>query len=153
MNRNEKFVITIHRELGSGGTTVGRLLAERLGVAFYDKVLVKALEERFHRTADEIESMKGEKRDWWSDVKRFMNVGPGRGTEYYLPGPGAAVFSLSQRGTVSLTPQAETLFTPSPTGHCRYQQPGSAEWAAQILEKIRQANRGQGLQIPSSGQR
>ena len=28
-----------------------------------------------------------------------------------------------------------------------------AEWAAQILEKIRQANRGQGLQIPSSGQR
>ena len=66
---------------------------------------------------------------------------------------GDAVFSLSQRGTVSLTPQAETLFTPSPTGHCRYQQPGSAEWAAQILEKIRQANRGQGLQIPSSGQR
>ena len=43
---------------------------------------------------------------------------------------GDAVFSLSQRGTVSLTPQAETLFTPSPTGHCRYQQPGSAEWAA-----------------------
>ena len=39
------------------------------------------------------------------------------------------------------------------TCNCRYQQPGSAEWAAQILEKIRQANRGQGLQIPSSGQR
>lgn len=47
MNRNEKFVITIHRELGSGGTTVGRLLAERLGVAFYDKVLVKALRRDF----------------------------------------------------------------------------------------------------------
>ena len=30
MNRNEKFVITIHRELGSGGTTVGRLQHQRL---------------------------------------------------------------------------------------------------------------------------
>ena len=31
MNKNEKFVITINRELGSGGRTVGRILAEKLG--------------------------------------------------------------------------------------------------------------------------
>ena len=31
MNRNEKFVITINRELGSGGRSVGKKLAERLG--------------------------------------------------------------------------------------------------------------------------
>ena len=36
MNKNEKYVITINRELGSGGRTVGRLLAEKLGVPFYD---------------------------------------------------------------------------------------------------------------------
>ena len=29
MNKNEKFVITINRELGSGGRTVGRILAEK----------------------------------------------------------------------------------------------------------------------------
>ena len=28
MNKNEKFVITINRELGSGGRTVGRKLAK-----------------------------------------------------------------------------------------------------------------------------
>ena len=27
MNRNEKFIITINREIGSGGRTVGRILA------------------------------------------------------------------------------------------------------------------------------
>ena len=32
MNKNERFVITINRELGSGGRTVGRILAEKLGV-------------------------------------------------------------------------------------------------------------------------
>lgn len=35
-----KNVITISRQFGSGGRTVGRMLAERLGVPFYDKELV-----------------------------------------------------------------------------------------------------------------
>ena len=54
---------------------------------------------------------------------------------------GNGLFTLSERGTVSITPQAETIFTPSATGNCRYQLPGTAEWVAQILEKIRRANR------------
>ena len=36
MNKNEKFVITINREVGSGGRTVGRKLAEKLGVKYCD---------------------------------------------------------------------------------------------------------------------
>lgn len=36
-----KNIITISRQFGSGGRTVGRRLAERLGVPFYDKELVK----------------------------------------------------------------------------------------------------------------
>ena len=31
MNKNEKFVITINRELGSGGRTVGRRVRSRIG--------------------------------------------------------------------------------------------------------------------------
>ncbi len=41
---------------------------------------------------------------------------------------GDDLFTLSPRGSVSLTPQAETLFTPSATGNCRYQLPGTADW-------------------------
>ena len=54
MNKNEKFVITINRELGSGGRTVGRLLAEKLGVPFYDKAVIKTLQEKYRISPDEM---------------------------------------------------------------------------------------------------
>ncbi len=45
----EKKIITISREFGSGGRTIGREVANRLGVPFYDKELVDqiALESGF----------------------------------------------------------------------------------------------------------
>ena len=45
----EKKVITISREFGSGGRTIGRKIAEELGIPFYDKELVDqiALESGF----------------------------------------------------------------------------------------------------------
>ena len=36
----EKKIITISREFGSGGRTIGRQVAEKLGIPFYDKELV-----------------------------------------------------------------------------------------------------------------
>lgn len=36
----DNFVVTIGRQMGSGGRELGRLLAERLGVEFYDKRLL-----------------------------------------------------------------------------------------------------------------
>ena len=54
---------------------------------------------------------------------------------------GDDLFTLSSRGRVTLTPQAETIFTPSATGNCRYQLPGSTDWNAAMLEKIRRYNR------------
>lgn len=75
MNLKEKFVIAINRELGSGGRTVGEKLAAKLGVDFYDKALVKALEEKYHLTVEEIENLKGRKNNWWSDFSRVLSVG------------------------------------------------------------------------------
>ena len=45
----EKKIITISREFGSGGRTIGRMVAQRLGIPFYDKELVDqiALESGF----------------------------------------------------------------------------------------------------------
>ena len=54
---------------------------------------------------------------------------------------GDTVFNLSERGTVGITPQAETIFTPSSNGNCRYQLPGNAAWNTSMLEKIRNTNR------------
>lgn len=84
MNKNEKFVITINRELGSGGRTVGRKLAEKLGVDFYDKAVIKGLQEKFHLTAEEIEKLKGRKQGWWADFKRQISGGADM-VNYYIP--------------------------------------------------------------------
>ena len=97
MNKNEKFVITINRELGSGGRTVGLKLAEKLGVKFYDKALIKALEEKYHLTVEEIEKLKGQKHNWWADFERVVGIGPGMTANYYLPQKGDASSLLTTK--------------------------------------------------------
>ena len=72
MNTNNKFIITINRELGSGGRTVGRKLAEKLGVEYFDKAVIKALEERYNLSAEQIEHLKGQETSWWEQFKRKM---------------------------------------------------------------------------------
>ena len=81
MKTNDKFVITINRELGSGGRTVGRKLAEALGVEYYDKAVIKALQERYNLSAEEIERLKGQETGWWAEFKRKMTFAD---DEYYL---------------------------------------------------------------------
>ena len=85
MNKNERFVITINRELGSGGRTVGRILAEKLGVPYYDKAIIKPLEEKFDMPIDQIERLKGNNRSWWEDIKRVLILGEeaANSSEYY----------------------------------------------------------------------
>ena len=41
-----KSIITISREFGSGGRTIGKLVADRLGYQFYDRELVNKVAER-----------------------------------------------------------------------------------------------------------
>ena len=72
MNTSEKFVITISRELGSGGRTVGRKLAEALDVRYSDKELVHELMKRFNLTVSGIEKLKGEKKTWISDFLQMV---------------------------------------------------------------------------------
>lgn len=76
MNLNEKFVVTLSREIGSGGHSVGKLLAEKLGVRFCDKDLIKGLRERFDLSAYEIEKLKGEKKSWLSDFLQRITPTP-----------------------------------------------------------------------------
>jgi cytidylate kinase len=72
MNPKNKFVITINRELGSGGRTVGRMLAEKLGVEYFDKAVINALQERYNLSAEQIEQLKGQETGWWEKFKRKM---------------------------------------------------------------------------------
>ena len=62
MNKNERFVITINREVGTGGRTVGRKLAEKLGVKYYDKAVIQGLTEKFGLSSENIEEIKAKKK-------------------------------------------------------------------------------------------
>ena len=84
MDTNGNFVITISRELGSGGRSIGRKLAAELGVRFCDKALIQSLVEKFNLTTCEIERIKAQKKNWLADFlekvapvpRAEMMVGP-----------------------------------------------------------------------------
>ena len=84
MNKNDQFVITINREMGSGGRTIGRKLADKLGVEFYYKTVIKGLEKEFNLTAEEIEKQKGREQGWWASIKRQL-TGSVVSSNPYLP--------------------------------------------------------------------
>lgn len=74
MDVSKQFVIAINRELGSGGRTVGEIVAAKLGVPFFDKVHIKAIEEKYGLSVDEIEKLKTKKRTWWTDIQKMVEL-------------------------------------------------------------------------------
>ena len=79
MKLDEQFVITISREVGSGGRTIGRALAEKLGVRFCDKNLINSLVEKFDLSAKYIEMIKGQKKNWLADILQRITPVPHAG--------------------------------------------------------------------------
>lgn len=62
-----KKIITISREFGAGGRSIGRDVAKRLGIAFYDRDLIlKTAQETTGLTPDEIRRF---------EEKTYINVG------------------------------------------------------------------------------
>ena len=66
------YVVTVSRELGSGGHTISRKLAQKLNVRFSDKELIRGLEDKFHLTTSGIERLKGQKKYWLSDFIQLV---------------------------------------------------------------------------------
>ena len=84
----KKNIITISREFGSGGRTIGKTVAERLGVPCYDKELVKqvALESGFDPKFIE------ERGESAPGKNRFAYAFLGRGTPGVMGGMSASDF-------------------------------------------------------------
>jgi cytidylate kinase len=59
MEKDNKYVITIGRQFGSGGREIGKKIAENLGIKYYDKELLReaakssGMNEEFFEAADE----------------------------------------------------------------------------------------------------
>lgn len=86
MNTQEQFVITVSREVGSGGRTIGRLLAEKLNVRYCDKELIEKLISQFGLSVAEIEKIKARKKNFLADLFAHVNL-PGRPEAYMYQTP------------------------------------------------------------------
>lgn len=107
MNKQEKYVVTINRELGSGGRTVGRMLAEKLGVEFYDKALIEALQKKYNLNIEQIEKLKGQNHAWWAEFARSMF-----GVDLGIPNYGKmnAMYYLAVMDFSDVKPTSEEVF-------------------------------------------
>ena len=70
-------IITINRMYGSGGRLLGKALAEKLGIGFYDKELIRLASEKNQIPYKELEKVDEKKASQWSlPVKEQMQMQP-----------------------------------------------------------------------------
>ncbi len=62
-----KFIVTIGREFGTGGRQIATELASLLHVQLYDRQLLEQLEDRYNLTAEQIDAYKAQKKPWWME--------------------------------------------------------------------------------------
>ena len=79
-------IITINRECGSGGGEIARLLGQKLGLKVYGRTMLEAVAEQFGTTLEEMDRVKAQKTNWWSDFCRLYQQ---FGAVSYVPGTGA----------------------------------------------------------------
>ena len=92
MNRNEKFVITISRQLGSGGAYVGQQLAKKLAVFYADREVINKVAEKLSVKEESVEMRDEVIPSFWNSfinspfVYPDLYVAPGmiEPTEYDL---------------------------------------------------------------------
>ena len=64
MNKEEKFVITISRQFGTGGHEIGAELANRLGVKLLDKQILNAVAGRINAVEDAVDKIESRNPLW-----------------------------------------------------------------------------------------
>ena len=68
---NDNTIITINRECGTGGGEIARLLGEKLGIKVYGRTMLEVVAQQFGITLEELDRVKAQKANWWSDFCRF----------------------------------------------------------------------------------
>ena len=90
-------IITIGRQCGSGGHTIGKTVAERLGIPFYDKKLVQIVAKRSGLSAETV----GWEGEYSSASSLFTSVSS----------RGYSAYNASQRENMALPDQINTYQT------------------------------------------
>lgn len=75
-------IITINRENGSGGREIARRLGEMLNLKVYDKSILEELVQKFNLNKEEIERIRAQKTNLWSDFCQFYRQFSAAGNSY-----------------------------------------------------------------------
>lgn len=71
MNKEEKFIITISRQFGTGGHEIGAELARRLNVKLLDKQILNEVASRICCVEDAVEKIEARNPLWRDDFTNF----------------------------------------------------------------------------------
>ncbi len=71
MNREEKFVITISRQFGTGGHEIGVEIARRLGIKLIDRQILNEVARKFGVVEEAIEKIQARNPLWRDDFTQF----------------------------------------------------------------------------------
>ena len=71
MNREEKFIITISRQFGTGGHEIGAVLAQRLGVKLLDKQIMNEVASKYGMVEEAVERIEARNPLWRDDFTQF----------------------------------------------------------------------------------
>lgn len=71
MNKEEKFVITISRQFGTGGHEIGAELARRLDVKLLDKQILNEVARKFCAVENAVENIEARNPLWRDDFTQF----------------------------------------------------------------------------------
>jgi CMP/dCMP kinase len=82
MKLNSPFVITINRQLGSGGAYVGQKLAQRLGILYVDREIIDQAAKKLSVLVEDLQSHEEKIGSFWQKYMRSFAVGS---PEVYLP--------------------------------------------------------------------
>jgi len=74
MNKEDKFVITISRQFGTGGHEIGAELARRLGVKLLDKQILNEVASRMRIVEDAVEKIESRNPLWRDDFTNFYRT-------------------------------------------------------------------------------
>jgi cytidylate kinase len=78
------YVITISRELGSGGAYLGKRIAERLEIFYIDREILSEAAQHFNLSESELEEMEERTTPFW---QTFLKAGTYTPTEMFLDPP------------------------------------------------------------------
>jgi len=76
MKPTSPLVITISRQMGSGGAYIGKKLAKKLKMHYADREIIRKAAEQFAVSEEEVESMDEKPQTWWDYIQlssRYAN--------------------------------------------------------------------------------